>query len=139
MKAFLDTSVLVRYGDHIHHDASLSVFTRFRKQEVGCGAHTLIEVYATLTRMPGKYRINPDQAMLFVENIWDRLTVITLTPDEYHEMVRLFSGRGIAGAMVYDALLAACALKGNAKRLFTWNLRHYSHFGPDVSHLLQTP
>jgi predicted nucleic acid-binding protein len=33
MKAFLDTSVLVPvfYGDHVHHAASLELFTRFPK------------------------------------------------------------------------------------------------------------
>ena len=36
MKAFLDTSILVSvfYGDHEHHEASLSLFIRFAKP--GC-------------------------------------------------------------------------------------------------------
>ena len=71
MKEFFDTSVLVAafYGDHVHHEASLDVFTRFAKDEACCGAHSLVEVYSTLTRMPGKHRISSEQAMLFIGNI----------------------------------------------------------------------
>ena len=141
MKAFFDSSVLVPvfYGDHVHHAASLEVFTRFSKMEAGCGAHSLVEVYSTLTRMPGKHRIGGDQAILFIGNIWERLTVIGLTPDEYADMLQSSSERGIVGGTIYDALLAACAMKAGAKKLFTWNLRHYSQFGPDVTQILQTP
>ena len=141
MKAFFDSSVLVPvfYGDHVHHAASLEVFTRFSKMEAGCGAHSLVEVYSTLTRMPGKHRISGDQAILFIGNIWERLTVIGLTPDEYADMLQSSSERGIVGGTIYDALLAACAMKAGAKKLFTWNLRHYSQFGPEVTRILQTP
>ena len=141
MKAFFDSSVLVPvfYGDHVHHAASLEVFTRFSKPEAGCGAHSLVEVYSTLTRMPGKHRISGDQAMLFISNIRERLTVIGLTPDEYADMLQSSSERGIVGGTIYDALLAACAMKAGAKKLFTWNLRHYSQFGPEVTRILQTP
>ena len=141
MKAFLDTSVLIPvfYGDHAHHAASLAVFTRFDKPEVGCGAHSLVEVYAALTRMPGKHRISGDQAMLFIGNIRDRLTVVGLTPDEYFTMLQANADLGIVGGTIYDALLAACAIKSGAATLFTWNLRHYGQLGPKVTPLLQTP
>src|SRR5579883_3337568 len=68
MKGFLDTSVLVPvfYGDHVHHKASLALFIRFDKTTGCCAAHSLAEVYSTLTRMPGKHRISGEQAMLFV-------------------------------------------------------------------------
>ena len=58
MKAFLDTSVLVAtfYGDHEHHELSIKLFLRYEKSAVCCGAHSLAEVYASLTGMPGKER-----------------------------------------------------------------------------------
>jgi predicted nucleic acid-binding protein len=141
MKAFLDTSILVAafYGDHVHHAASLEVFTRFEKKEACCGAHSLVEVYSALTRMPGKHRISGDQAMLFIGSIRERLTVVGLTPDEYVEMLTASSAQGIAGGAIYDALLAACAVKSGAKKLFTWNLRHYGLLGPGIAKLVQAP
>ena len=141
MRAFLDTSVLVPvfYGDHVHHQASLDVFTRYGRKDACCGAHSLVEVYSALTRMPGKYRISGEQAMLFVGNIRERLTVVGLTPDETFSMLQVNAALGIAGGAIYDALLAGCALKSGAEKMFTWNLRHYGQFGPKVASLLQTP
>ena len=52
------------YGSHIHHKASLELFIQFDKLTGCCGAHSLAEVYSTLTRMPGKHRIGGEQAML---------------------------------------------------------------------------
>jgi len=141
MKVFLDTSVLVPvfYGDHPHHAASLAVFTRFGKAEASCGAHSLAEVYSTLTRMPGKFRVGGDQVMLFIENIRERLTVVSLSADEYAETLQHFADLGIVGGAIYDALLAGCALKVKAETLFTWNIRHYGQFGADITPRLRTP
>jgi predicted nucleic acid-binding protein len=54
MKGLLDASVLVPvfYGNHSHHRASLDLFIQFDKSTGCCGAHSLAEVYSTLTRMP---------------------------------------------------------------------------------------
>jgi predicted nucleic acid-binding protein len=141
MKAFLDTSVLVPvfYGDHEHHAASLDLFTTFGKKDVCCGAHSLLEVYSSLTRMPGKHRISSDQGMLFIANIRERLTIVSLSADEYWDMLKKFTSIGIVGGTIYDALLAACALKARADSLFTWNTRHYGQFGPEVTRILKTP
>ena len=141
MKAFLDTSVLfpVFYGDHVHHAASLDLFTRFARRDVCCGAHILLEVYATLTRMPGKYRISSEQGLLFITNIQERMTLAPLRADKYGDMLREFTSLGIVGGTIYDALLATCALKAKAATLFTWKIRHYGQFGPAVARILKTP
>jgi predicted nucleic acid-binding protein len=141
MKAFLDTSVLVPvfYGDHAHHAASLDLFTKFPQKDVCCGAHSLVEVYSTLTRMPGKHRISGEQGMLFINDIRQRMTVISLSADDYGDMLEKFTSIGIVGGAIYDALLAACALKAKAETLFTWNIRHYGQFGPDIMRILKTP
>jgi predicted nucleic acid-binding protein len=141
MKAFLDTSVLVAafYGDHPHHDASLHVLTRFPKKDAACGAHSLVEVYSSLTRMPGRHRISGEQAMLFITDVRERLTVIALTRDEYFESLESDAKLGVVGGTIYDAILARCALKVRAEKLFTWNARHFEHFGPAITQLLETP
>ncbi len=141
MKAFLDTSVLVPvfYGDHEHHAASLDLFIRFGKKDVCCGAHSLLEVYSSLTRMPGKHRISSDQGMLFIADIRERLTIVSLSADEYFGMLQKFASIGVVGGTIYDALLAACAVKAQAETLFTWNIRHYGQFGPEVMRILKTP
>ena len=91
MKGFLDTSVLVPvfYGDHVHHQASLRLFIQFDKSTGCCGAHSLAEVFSTLTRMPGKHRISGEQAMLFIGSICERLSLVALDGDEYDKACRL--------------------------------------------------
>src|SRR5215813_1276208 len=91
MKGFFDTSVLVPvfYGDHVHHKASLDLFIQFDKLTGCCGAHSLAEVYSTLTRMPGKHRISGEQAMLFIGSIRERLAIIALSGDESADALAL--------------------------------------------------
>ncbi len=141
MKGFFDTSVLVPvfYGDHVHHRASLELFIQFDPATGCCGAHTLADVYSTLTRMPGKHRISGEQAMLFVASIRERLAIIALDGDEYADALQSAAALGIVGGGIYDAMLAHCALKAKAETIYTWNARHYTLCGPKVVDLLRTP
>ena len=140
MKGFFDTSVLVPvfYGDHAHHGASLELFIQFDKATGCCGAHSLAEVYSTLTRMPGKHRISGEQAMLFIGSIRERLSVIALGVDEYFDALQASAALGIVGG-IYDAMLAHCAIKAKAEAIYTWNARHYTLCGRDVAGRLRTP
>jgi predicted nucleic acid-binding protein len=141
MKGFFDTSVLgpVFYGSHVHHKASLELFVQFDKATGCCGAHSLAEVYSTLTRMPGKHRISGEQAMLFVGSIRERLSIIALSGDEYADALQVSSALGIVGGGIYDAVLAHCALKAQAETIYSWNGRHYAQCGPEVTKRLRTP
>ena len=141
MKALFDTSVLVPtfLGDHEHHEASLDVFLRFGKRQACCAAHSLAEVYATLTRMPGKYRVSCEQAMLFLAEIRQRLTLVALDEEEYYATIKQASALGVMGGTVYDALLARCALKAGAQTLYTWNVKHFQQLGLEVIKRIRTP
>ena len=141
MKGFFDTSVLVPvfYGDHVHHKASLDLFLGFDKTTGCCAAHSLAEVYSTLTRMPGKHRISGEQAMLFVGSIRERLSIIALSSDEYADALQASSNLGIVGGGIYDAMLAHCAIKARAETIYSWNGRHYALCGAEVTRRLSTP
>ena len=141
MKGFFDTSVLVPlfYRDHVHHGPSQRLFIQFTQSTGCCGAHSLAEVYATLTRMPGKRRISGEQAMLFIGNIRERLSIVALSGEEYADALRASAAWGIVGGAIYDAMLAHCALKSKAQAIYTWNTRHYSLCGREVVWRLRTP
>ena len=141
MTAFFDTSVLVPvfYGDHVHHEASLELFIQQDKSSGCCGAHSLAEVYSTLTRMPGKHRISGPQAMLFVGDIRERLAVISLSGDEYAEALETSAALGIVGGNIYDAMLAHCAIKAGTETIYSWNAKHYAQCGSAVTQRLRTP
>ena len=141
MKGFFDTSVLVPlfYRDHVHHGPSQELFIQFNQSTGCCGAHSLAEVYATLTRMPGKRRISGEQAMLFIGNIRERLSMVALSGEEYADALEASAARGILGGAIYDAMLAHCALKSQAQAIYTWNTRHYALCGREIAGRLRTP
>lgn len=141
MKAFFDTSALVPvfYGDHVHHPASLARFIQFDRAAGCCAAHSLAEVYSTLTRMPGKHRISAEQAMLFIGSIRERLSIVALSGDEYADALQAAAALGIVGGGIYDALLAQCAIKAGAETIYSWNARQYGLCGPEVTRRLRTP
>lgn len=130
MRALLDSSVLVPVfvGDHPHHKASLDIFLRFGRRQSCCAAHSLAEVYATVTRLPGKYRVSAEQALLFLREIRDRLTTVTLNDEEYYAAMERASACGVVGGAIYDVLVANCALKARAEVIYTWNVRHFAQF-----------
>jgi predicted nucleic acid-binding protein len=123
MKVFFDTSVLlpVFYGDHPRHDESLEIFGAHSRKLAACAAHSVAELYATLTRLPLRPRIEADQAALFIESLRERVTLVSLESDEYLETIAEISRRRLTGGIVYDALIAACARKVRASLLYTWN------------------
>lgn len=131
--------VPVFYGDHVHHKASLDLFLRFNKTTASCGAHSLAEVFSTLTRMPGKHRISSEQAMLFIGSIRERLLIVALSSDEYADALEAAAAHGIVGSGIYDALLAHCAIKAQAETIYSWNIRHYALCGLEVTQRLRTP
>lgn len=141
MKYFYDTSVLLPafLEDHEHHEASLRAFLKADKKLGCCGAHSLPELYATFTRLPGKHRLSGDQVLLFLENVRERLTIVALSAEDYFLAVKESAAAGIVGGTVYDSLLARCALKAGAEVLFTWNAKHFQQFSPEVSKRLKIP
>jgi len=46
---------------------------------------------------------------------------------------------GVAGGTIYDAILARCAIKAAAEKIFTWNVRYYQMLGPDIVKRTRTP
>lgn len=141
MRYFFDTSVLVpAYVDsHIHHEASRRVYLKAEKNRDCCAAYTLAEVYSTLTRLPGDLRTSGDQAMRFLADMAERLTFIALGAEEYWATIAESAEFGVVGGLIYDALLARCALKAKAETIYTWNLAHFQQLGPDVAKRIRTP
>ena len=141
MKLFFDSSVLVPalLPDHEHHARSFAAFAAASPKNAGCAAHSLAEVYATLTRYPGKQRLSAEHAMLLIQEIERRCTLVSLDGDEYRASVRHIATMGIVGGAVYDGLVAACALKSGADHLYTWNARHFNLLGAEIQKLVAMP
>lgn len=140
MKYFFDTSVLVPafLSEHTHHEASLAAFLRAGKREACCAGHSLAEVYSTLTGMPGRHRSSPEEAFLFLGNIAERFTLITLDAEEYWSTISDSANAGLIGGAIYDALLGRCALKSRAGVIYTWDA-DFQRLGPEIAKRVRTP
>jgi predicted nucleic acid-binding protein len=132
VKAFFDTSVLVGafYGDHPRHTACLRLLEDASKKTHFCAAHAVAELYAVMTRLPAGPRITPEQGLLFVENVRDYFSVITLSAAEQFEAAAEAARRGLGGAKVYDLLTLKCAAKAGAERVYALNLAEFTRLAP---------
>lgn len=141
MKEFFDTSVLIAafWGGHRDHESSVKRFGAAKRRQAACSLHTLAEVYATMTALPVRPMIPPEQAALFVREVQERLTPIALDEDEYLDAIQRTAAAGFTSGRVYDALLLRCALKAKAETIYTWNLRHFQAIAPEIANRIRTP
>ena len=101
--------------------------------------HTLAEVYAAMTALPIRPMLPPEQVMLFVQEVRDRLTLVSLDESEYFEAIQQTAAAGFTSGRVYDALLLRCAAKAKAQTIYTWNLKHFQSIAPAQAARIRTP
>ncbi len=141
MKRFFDTSVLVAvfYGDHPAHEAAIQCFQEATPKTAFCAAHSVAELYAVMTRLPVRPTIAPEQCMLFVNDLRERFTLVSLTGAEYVATVASAAKAGLSGGKVYDALILACAGKAGAEVVYTLNAKDFERIAPDLAGRIQSP
>lgn len=141
MNALFDTSVLVAafYEDHEHHRESFAIVAKHKAKDACCAAHTLAEVYATLTAMPGAKRVSPAEAVLNLTSLKERLTLISLNGQDYLDAAELAAASGAVSGGVYDALIGQAFVKSKAKWLYTWNLKHFTRLIGGVGERARQP
>jgi predicted nucleic acid-binding protein len=131
----LDTSCLVAAvcGWHRHHDATRREIERrdAAGEKLVLAAHSLAETFSVLTRLPEPHRLRPDDALALIEANWARTRLIALEGADYRSTLRRCRDAGIGGGAVYDALIAACALKARVTTLLTWDLEGFERFLED--------
>jgi predicted nucleic acid-binding protein len=131
-----DTNCLVATVSpwHEHHERTRSELERRADagEELRLAAHSIVEAYAVLTRLPSRHRLNPSDALSLLESNWGRTTLVHLTGREVWNALRRASTRGAVGGRTYDLLLAMAALKANASTLLTWNVRHFEPFKDEI-------
>lgn len=92
-----------------------------------------------MTTLPVKPPIPSEQALLFVQEVQTRLTLITLDQHEYLETIQRSSEQGFTSGRIYDALLLQAASKCEAQIIYTWNLKHFRALAPELSSIIRTP
>jgi len=145
MRVFLDTSVLVAsvIEQHGDHERAFVLLQRVQndKDEGFVSAHSLAEMYATLTRLPAPFRHSPEQAHLSIEeNILKHFIISSLSGTDYSVLIKDAAAARIQGGTIYDAVLMKSAAKSAATKIFTLNLKHFRAVAPpDLVSLLSAP
>ncbi len=138
---YFDTSVIVAALEkrHIHYHSSVRLLRRHDGNSASTATHTLAETYAAMTRLPVSPRVSPAEALVLVQEISSRISVVDLTMAEYVETIKRAAAQGISGGTIYDALHLQCARKVNATAIYTWNIRHFRMIAPDLASIIQQP
>lgn len=91
-------------------------------------AHTLVETYAVLTRLPSPHRLAPADCRALLEANFtpEAVEVVTLSGDDYRQLIHEAPDNNLSGGRVYDAVIARCARVGRADALLTFNVRHFA-------------
>ena len=141
MKRFFETSVLVAifYGDHPAHEAAIRCFQGATPRTAFCAAHSVAELYAVMTRLPIRPAISPEQCMLFLDDLRERLTLVHLTGAEYLATAARAAKAGLPGGKIYDALILACAGKAGVEAVYTLNVKDFERIAPDLAGRIQSP
>lgn len=136
MRVLLDTSVLVAalVRSHPRHAKARPWLARALAGEISLviAAHTLAELHATLTALPVRPRISPQTAQrLRKESLPEATKVVALTAADYELVVGRMAEQGLAGGVVYDALIARAAETARVDRLVTLNEGHFRRAWPE--------
>ena len=99
----------------------------------------MAEAYSTLTNFPKGYGVSPEIAFQIIEEASANFTLMTLTPKEFMRALEAAASHGLVGAIIYDALLIACARKAEAKWIFTNNHKHFRRIAPDLASRIIEP
>ena len=141
MKEFFDTSVFIAafQGDHAQHEPSLRLLAAANKKHSAGAVHSLAEVFSVMSVLPVKPVIPAEQVLLFLHEIRERCTLITLDEAEYFETIQRTAEQGFVSGRVYDALLLRCAAKAKAETIYTWNVKHFQALAPELAGRICTP
>ncbi|SNS55921.1 Predicted nucleic acid-binding protein, contains PIN domain [Geodermatophilus saharensis] len=106
----VDTSVLVAAFASWHESHAAA---RDALQGARVVAHSVVETYSVLTRLPPPHRVVPGLAAEFLRQV-TTAPPLALPAEEVARLPHLLAGQGISGGAAYDALIAVTALQHGA-------------------------
>jgi len=134
MSGFMPDSnciIAVVLRGHQHHQrAAAEIDLRLNRGEsLHLAAHSLIEAYSVLTRLPVTVRLDAEAAWRALnDNFVSQGQVWALSAAEYADLLARTVSAGIVGGSIYDAVIAACAEKAQVDAMLTFNERHFVRF-----------
>jgi predicted nucleic acid-binding protein len=142
---FFDTSVLVAACEqaHPHYARAWPALRRVAGGEDNgfISAHSIAEVYAALTRLPVRPRIQPLEATRIIsDDILAHFEAVPISKEDYVAALNLVGNGGWSGAKIYDALLLQCAARCTVDRIYSFNLADFRELAtPDLREKISAP
>ncbi len=144
MKILLDTSVLVAAMVEAHpaHERGKTWFSRVTSgTDTGVvAAHSIAELYSILTTLP----VNPpisasDAEQLIQKNVAEKLEIVSLTSEDYLQVVDQLAEIGIVGGATYDALILRAAENAKVDLVVTLNEKDFRRVNPNLADKVVAP
>lgn len=143
MRSLFDTSVLIAslLETHPQHAVALRALRPSESKDLRIvAAHSLAEIYATLTRLPLPLRVSSAQAFVLIEtNILPTFEIVSLSVADYVDVLRDLSQNNLVSGIIYDALILRAGVKANADRILTLNPRHFRRIDPSLADRIVDP
>jgi predicted nucleic acid-binding protein len=127
---------------HSSHQSALHAIQRLltENHQIVVAAHTIVELYAVLTRLPVRPRIRPvTAAKLIKENVLQRSELITLVADKYELFVAHCAANDIRGGTTYDALIVFTGIAAGVDRILTANVKNFQRVAGKLSAMVISP
>jgi hypothetical protein len=93
-------------GDHEHHESTSEALGHRR---AGLAGHAAIETFSVLTRLPGPGRVSPSVVGRLIAASFPETRFLSAKSSA--ALLGELATRGVAGGLVYDALVGAPALE----------------------------
>ena len=136
------TTVLFATSDaaHQHHQPSLALVTRATPSTAFVAAHSLAELYATLSGRFAPRMRRVDQVFEAAEHVSRSFTPVTFDLDDYLWVMRHVPGVEARSGQICDALILRCAERADVEKVYTWNTRHFKRIAwPEMAERIRTP
>jgi predicted nucleic acid-binding protein len=137
-----DTTVLFAASDaaHRNHDRSLAVVARATPATAFVAAHSLAELYATLSAVAAPKLRRIAHVLAAVEQAATAFTPIALAPEDYLWVLRHVAGVEARSGQIYDALILKCAELVGVEVIYTWNTGHFQRIAwSEVADRIRAP
>jgi predicted nucleic acid-binding protein len=131
MSVFFDTSILlaglVDFGPQ--SAPAQAILHAVAEKQVPAPAtawHCCLECFSVATRLPPEFRLSPlDALRLLEEEVFGRMAVHDLPPEDRIGFLKAAARDGTAGGRIYDAHIAEVARSARATVIVTDNRRHF--------------
>ncbi len=127
----LDTNVVIAalLAWHEHHERAFRALNQLlgQKRRIVLPLPVLLESYSVMTRLPAQHRLDAADALALLEgSLSETCDLISLDAEEGWDLLRWLRDSSVQGGRAYDGQILACARKGGAKAILTFNGRDFA-------------